>query len=440
MSRLRGRLERLARLEPGAHAPTEVRPTTAPALRQQLDRLLGPGRLVTAADLAPSPPTPRPRGSLPDLTRWLDGERVPVGDSSAWRATWALPPHHRHGRQTIEEIAAAIAASARELFPEHLAGVENLHQIAFLDTETTGLAGGAGTIPFQIGVGRWHPDPARGFQVVQLFLEELHREGALLELLARELAGVRCLVTYNGAAYDVPLLRNRHILTRRPWPLPAATHLDLLHPARTLWRTGHPDCRLATLEASLLGFRREGDVPGAEIPPLYRAYLGGHADSRLAGILRHNRDDLISLAGLLAAAGNAAREPQGATALGVGLLHRRRGHDTSAGLALEAALSTELPRPQRARALKELALAHQRAGAWSEALARWQELQALEPTNPVPSIEAAKLLEHRLHDPAAALAWVEQTLANGRWLPRDREALDQRRQRLRQRLHSEAEP
>jgi len=435
MSRLRARLERLER---GRSAPAETRPTTE--LRQRLERLWGPDQVVTAAALAPGPRTPGPRGARPDLTRWLDGERVPVGGSSAWRVTWTLPPGHRHGRQTVEEIAAAIAASARALFPEHLAGVENLHQIAFLDTETTGLAGGSGTIPFQIGVGRWHPDPAQSFQVVQLFLEELHREDALLELLARELAGVRCLVTYNGAAYDLPLLENRHVLTRRPWPLPAATHLDLLHPARTLWRASHPDCRLATLEASLLGFRRDGDVPGAEIPPLYRAYLAGCADARLAAIFRHNRDDIVSLAGLLAAAGTAAQHPQGAAALGVGLFHRRRGHDAAAGPALEAALSADLPRPQRARALKELALAHQRAGAWPEALTRWQELQALEPANPLPSIEAAKLLEHRLHDPAAALAWVEQALAQVLWLPTDRQALDRRRLRLLRRLHTKAEP
>ncbi|MDF1553130.1 MAG: ribonuclease H-like domain-containing protein [Deferrisomatales bacterium] len=428
MSSLRQRLERLERTP--RKAPQRQSPV-GPELRRRLDRILGTGIAATvdarAATVAPA--ASRPAGP-PDLTRWLDAERVGVGDSSALQVVWEFPPDHRHGKVTVGEIAASIGAGARGLFPEHLGGFEHLHQLAFLDTETTGLAGGAGTIPFQIGVGRWHLDPERGFRVVQLFLEAPHREAALLQLLTRELEGVRCLVTYNGVGYDVPLLQNRHVLTRQPWPLGTATHLDLLPPARALWRTTHPDCRLGTLEASLLGFGRRGDVPGADIPPLYRAYLAGQADPRLAAVFRHNRDDILSLAGLLAAAGEAARCPRGAAALGVGLLQGRRGHGTLARPALEAALRAELPPPQRARALRELSLTHKRAGAWQEALVRWGEMQALDPADPFPVVEAAKALEHRLDDPAAALSLVEQALARGRWIPKDREALERRQRRL----------
>ena len=203
--------------------------------------------------------------------------------------------------------------------------------------------------------------------------------------------------------------------TRQPWPLGNATH---------------PDCRLGTLEASLLGFGRRGDIPGAEIPPLYRAYLSGRVDPRLAAVFRHNRDDILSLAGLLAAASDAARRPRGAAALGVGLLHSRRGHAAQALPALEAALRADLTPPQRARALRELSLAHKRAGAWQEALALWRELQILDPADPFPVTEAAKALEHRLGDPAAALALVEQALANRRWIPKDRGELERRRRRL----------
>ena len=428
MSSLRQRLERLER------TPRESphrQPPISPELRRRLDRILGTGTVATGDALAapPSSAKPHPTGP-PDLTRWLDAERVTVGDASALQVVWECPPAHRHGQTTVAEIATSIEGAARELFPEHLTGIDHLHQLAFLDTETTGLAGGAGTIPFQIGVGRWHPDPDRGFRVVQLFLEELHREAALLQLLARELDGVRCLVTYNGAGYDVPLLQNRHVLTRQPWPLGNATHLDLLHPARALWRATHPDCRLGTLEASLLGFGRRGDIPGAEIPPLYRAYLSGRVDPRLAAVFRHNRDDILSLAGLLAAASDAARRPRGAAALGVGLLHSRRGHAAQALPALEAALRADLTPPQRARALRELSLAHKRAGAWQEALALWRELQILDPADPFPVTEAAKALEHRLGDPAAALALVEQALANRRWIPKDRGELERRRRRL----------
>jgi uncharacterized protein YprB with RNaseH-like and TPR domain len=331
----------------------------------------------------------------------------------------------------VDTLAHSVATGSRDLFPEHLAGVEHLHQIAFLDTETTGLAGGAGTIPFLVGVGRWHPDHTQGFRIVQLFLEELHREAALLQLLSHELDGVRCLVTYNGAAYDLPLLQNRHVLCREPWPLSGVAHLDLLPPARTLWAARHPDCRLGTLEASLLGFERHGDVPGAEIPPLYRAFLSGGATQRLADVFQHNRDDILSLAGLLAAAGDAGREPSGATALGVGLLHSRRGRDEPARPALESALRADLSHRQRYRALKELSVAHKRAGRWAEALGLWCEMRSLDPGDPYPVVEAAKALEHHLGDPGAALTVVAEALIAGLWIPRDREELEHRQRRLR---------
>jgi tetratricopeptide (TPR) repeat protein len=279
-------------------------------------------------------------------------------------------------------------------------------------------------VPFLVGVGRWVP--GQGFRVAQLFLEDLDREAALLEALAEEVRGVRCLVTYNGRCYDGPLLENRHVLNRRPWPLAGAAHLDLLHPARTLWRGAHGDCRLVTLEAGVLGHRRTGDVPGAEIPALYLDYLRRGADERLAAVFRHNRDDLLSLAGLLWAAGTG----RGTPALGLGLLHSRRGRREEAGPLLAAGLAEELPRDLRIQALRELLRSHKAAARWAEALEACAALARLVPADPFPVTEAAILRERRLADPAGALTLVEEALARGPWIPRDREALERRRARL----------
>ncbi|MHB8766314.1 MAG: ribonuclease H-like domain-containing protein, partial [Deferrisomatales bacterium] len=329
MRSLKDRLAGLHR-DPPTPAPP---PAGAAELRGRLDRLLGPGRVVAAAELPPRPPPAPPA----PVDRFVPGRRVAAASGTVYAAEWTAPAGHRHGRLPADDLGALPWAGARELFPELLGGVAGPGEVAFLDTETTGLAGGAGTVPFLVGVGRW---TGGGFRVVQLFLEDLDREAALLEALADELRGVTCVVTYNGRSFDLPLLENRHVLCRRPWPLAAAAHLDLLHPARTLWGRGHPDCRLATLEASILGHGRRGDIPGAEIPELYHQYLRRGATERLAAVFRHNRDDLLSLAGHLW----AAARPGGREALGVGLLHTRGRRPAQALPYLTAGLKEDLPR------------------------------------------------------------------------------------------------
>lgn len=419
---LRGRLAGIGR--PAPHEARALPPCED--LRRRLDRLLGPGRAAAVAPAAPRPP----RAARDPIDRFVPGRRLEAPSGPVFLAEWTAPADHRHGRLPASELGALPGDGARALFPEHLEAVRGAQELAFLDTETTGLAGGAGTIPFLVGVARWVP--GRGFRVAQFFLEELDREAALLEALAQEVRGVRCLVTYNGRCYDGPLLENRHILNRRPWPLAAAAHLDLLHPARTLWRQAHGDCRLVTLEAGVLGHRRIGDIPGAEIPALYLDYLRRGAGARLAAVFRHNRDDLLSLAGLLWAAGTGVGTP----ALGLGLLHSRRGRREQAGPLLAAGLAEELPRELRIKALRELLRAHKAGGRWAQALEACAALRGLAPADPFPVEQAAILLERRLGDPAGALARVEEALARGPWTPRDREALERRRERLARKLVS----
>lgn len=165
-----------------------------------------------------------------------------------------------------------------------------------LDTETTGLATAAGTAAFLIGVGWWEGD---WFRQVQLLLPDHGEERALLTAFEGHVPADAWLVTYNGRGFDWPLLTTRFRLARRAAPAHAG-HLDLLPIVRRLFRHRLPDARLRTAESDLLGLHRVGDVDGWEIPGRYHAFLRGGPVEPLADVVRHNDQDVRSLAWLLA--------------------------------------------------------------------------------------------------------------------------------------------
>jgi hypothetical protein len=164
-----------------------------------------------------------------------------------------------------------------------------------LDTETTGLATAAGTVAFLVGLGRWDGDR---FRQVQLLLPDHAHERALLTALAATIAPTAWLVTYNGRGFDWPLLVARFRLARRAAPLHAG-HLDLLPIVRRLFRHRMDDARLRTAEAQLLGLHRIGDVDGSEIPGRYLRFLRSGIADELVEVVRHNDQDVRSLARLL---------------------------------------------------------------------------------------------------------------------------------------------
>jgi uncharacterized protein YprB with RNaseH-like and TPR domain len=168
-------------------------------------------------------------------------------------------------------------------------------RLVFLDTETTGLAGGTGTCAFLIGLGTVE---GTGFAVRQFFLRDYVEEKAALEALAAALAGCEGLVTFNGKAFDVPLLETRYTLSRLPSPFSRLLHLDMLHPARKLWKLRLESCKLTHLERHVLGIEREGDVPGSDIPGIYFDYLRTGDARGLQPVFYHNALDIITLAAL----------------------------------------------------------------------------------------------------------------------------------------------
>ena len=300
----------------------------------------------------------------------------------------------------------------------------------FLDTETTGLAGGTGTYPFLVGIAWWD---AGGLQVEQFFMRDFSEEHSLLHELAARLAERPVLVTFNGKSFDWPLLENRFTMTRSISTPQLAAHLDLLHPARALWKLRLGSVRLVELErhvldAPRLGWHREDDVASSLIPQYYFDYLRGGSSKPLVGVVRHNQMDLRGLAALfgkintLLASREADREDVDSLDLfGLSRFFERRGESDRAQAACTQALDLGLPAEFRPRARRELALLAKRRGDHEAAATLWNELVA-DPQDGVLACEQLAIhYERRAKDPIRAeefarlgLAKLQRTRANSR--------------------------
>ena len=247
-------------------------------------------------------------------------------------------------------------------------GTPRPERTLFLDTETTGLAGGTGTLPFLIGAARVEAGQLR---LRQYFLTGFGGESAMLRHVQTWTAGVDRVVSFNGKCFDMPLLATRYRLARLPDPFSGIDHLDLVHATRSAFSRVWPDCRLQTAEQRLLGFFRGDDVPGEAIPQLWFDFVRQGVTRTLPAVLEHNRLDLLSLAVLLASLARVFVSPGHACAdaLGIARAHRRSGGEARAYEHLAAAR----PRLEQ-RGLLELARLHRRHGAWRHAIEIWTQL------------------------------------------------------------------
>jgi uncharacterized protein YprB with RNaseH-like and TPR domain len=256
------------------------------------------------------------------------------------------------------------------------AALEDPEKWLFLDTETTGLAGGTGTYAFLIGLAWWD---AGGLQVEQFFMRDFAEEHSLLQELSQRVAKRPVLVTFNGKSFDWPLLENRFTMTRSIAVPKLEAHLDLLHPARALWKLRLGSVRLVELErqvldAPRLGWHRENDVSSALIPQFYFDYLRGGPAEPLAGVVRHNQMDLRGLAALfgkinelLSDSSGAANTIESLDLFGLSRFLQRRGEDDRAHSACSQALAIGLPAEFRPKARCELAQMAKRRGEHAHA-------------------------------------------------------------------------
>jgi len=312
-----------------------------------------------------------------------------------------------------------------------------IDRILFLDLETTGLAGGAGTYAFLVGCG-WFDGGT--FRLRQFFLADFAAERALLESVTQLADDVSCIVTYNGKTFDLPLMETRFALQRMETPFAEVAHVDLLHPARRMWREDDVECRLTYLEQALCGHEREGDVPGFEIPSRYFHYVRSGDARPLQAVLEHNRLDIVSLAMLTARASQLLDEgPSAATtpreAFGMGCLYERAG-------LLEEALAS-FRRARTVEGVRASAVLLRRLRRYEEAAAAWRELLATRNCPPGCVREATEALavhhEHRVRDLDAARTFALEALRM-QATPARQQAVQYRLARLDRKLASHALP
>lgn len=387
------------------------------SLQRKLRRL----GLVKGVQQLKPPATPSPAPEMPGPsyphTGPLPGGPLPTPHGPTWVWQRHYGADHHHG---IYPLGALQHLSPHALT---LLGANTLGpRPAFLDTETTGLVGGAGTLIFLIGVGLWEGDHVR---LHLIFLRTPDEERAALHYLAELLRDVSGLVTFNGTGFDLPILENRFILQRMAPSWRNLPHLDLLTVARLLWSEHLPSRRLSALEQALLGIERAAaDLPSWMIPTAYREYLHTGHTEEMHRIFYHNEMDVLSMMTLLIHC--AQRLDIAATArlaagewVGVGRLYERAGYLEQAEAAWRQALEEDnLPSDVAARLWQALALRRKQAGAWEAALALWEAWAQRLPCAIEPLVERAKYFEWIAHDPVAALRETEQALKRAAQLPR----------------------
>jgi len=344
------------------------------------------------------------------VENWLGGEVIETAQGRHFETEKLYERHRRHGSADIgslaelpEDLLTAISGGATPPVSPS--------EWAFLDTETTGLAGGSGTCAFLVGIGRITPE---GFRVRQFFMRDYCEEASLLDAVARHLAPFRVVITYNGKTFDQPLLETRYRLNRSRPPFGKLEHLDLLHGARRLWKLRYESCRLVDLENQVLGFERQGDVPGALIPYLYFEYLRTHRAARLLPVFHHNALDILTLACLTGivplAFKDAFKDPEnlpfrhGSEIAGIARWLREAGDLEQARALFRRAIQAGMPDELMFRTLWDLAALERKLGAEEQAVAIWNDLAATRNPFRVPALEElAKHHEHRQKDLPRAL-------------------------------------
>src|SRR3989454_6813290 len=376
----------IARMD--AEAPPTV-PALASSLRERLTRLNHP--------VHGAPPRPRPQRSY-ELPRGFEEAMTPFGTAAVRQDVIPLP----------------------RLDPDP-------GSVAYVDTETTGLGGGAGTYVFAAAVAT--PIDC-GLRVAQLFLPEPGMESAFLHALREELERAESLATFNGGSFDLPVLRTRWVMARMPGELSHAAHVDLLTLVRALYRHRLETCTLRFVEERVLGYERDDPLPSALVPEAYFDYLRAGSLDFLEAALEHNRLDVISLVHLHS---RLLRRLQGADAdmdaddwLALGRHRWRRGARADGWRALRnAAPFAQGEAAATAGLLITRRLVRRGSIAGADQLLGWLESSVSDDVRL--SVARARLLEWRRRDPEQALMVVEDAQ---RRMPDAAGDLEHRRTRL----------
>ena len=417
----------------------------------QLDeRLRRLGVVRGAGHLAHRPERKPARTTDRDIHAWVPGQVIENERGAFYLVETVFPLDHPHGGTPLGALLVHPTELLARFTGDDALAQMDFGRAAFIDTETTGLAGGTGTYAFLTGVGHFDED---SFRLYQFFMRDYREEPALLEHLNRKLGELQGIVSFNGKSFDMPLLETRFLLSRLRPELLDAPHLDLLHPARRLWRRQLPSCALSSLEDNVLQVQRDQrDMPGFLIPQAYFRYLQSGDASEISRVFYHNAQDILSLVTLtrhiltIFSAPFDNEPASGSDMFSLGRLCESLGLLVESEQAYRHALATAISPHLRGTIEQQLATLYKRTGRWSDAVALWEKLRSERRGGILPQVELAKYFEHHARDWDRALALAIEAkaqLSASPWHSTSTETLhelDYRIARLRRKLGDPHEP
>ena len=324
-----------------------------------------------------------------------------------------FPQGYKYGEVELFRIFQSSARIISNLARDDKLKEVDINKTVFLDTETTGLAGGAGTYIFLIGVGYFEEDQ---FCVRQYFMRDYNEERALLAAVNDLLSNFKIVVSYNGKTFDLPLMESRYIMSGMKMNLEVLGHFDLLYPARRLWKRRLESCSLSTVEREILKVNRFDDVPGYLIPEIYFKYLKTKNARALKQVFEHNLQDILSLVALVSKMCFLVENPLENTEYGMDIFSvgkifdEEKEYEQSTQYYTEA-LKCNLSEEEVLEILKLSSFAYKRLGEWEEAEVIWKEIiKRSQDFIYYPYEELAKYYEHHLRDYQKAEVVVEEAL------------------------------
>jgi uncharacterized protein YprB with RNaseH-like and TPR domain len=392
-------------------------------LRERLARM-GYFKTVPATVAAPNaaerPPAPpidsAARLGAPDVHEVVEGRHRESPYGRCFVGETRYPLDYAHAGVALSDLLDAAGDALALLGADPRLAFVDPERAVLVDVETTGLAGGTGTYVFLVGLGYF---AAGGFCIDQFFLRDPSEERAMLGTLAETLARCDAIVTFNGKCFDWPLIETRHVYHRLALRPSAPLHLDLLFPARRLFKRRLGACNLTALEVGALGqAERQDDVPGWLIPTIYFDYLRCRDGRPLAQVFHHNRLDILTMLALVVHMARRVTDPFGAAPdhpidfYSLGRFYEHHGRFERAVQCYERALATTAPGLDRAEVLHQLSSAYKRLDDHERAVGIWAEMVAAGASSIYPYVELAKHLEHRAREHERAAELTRQALAH----------------------------
>jgi len=339
----------------------------------------------------------------------LPGEEFSTDFGSTFIFHKDYPPAYQHGIVPFDKnipFKELVNCSNLDISP-----LPPISKIAFLDTETSGLSGGTGTIVFLVGIGAFSDT---GFRMTQIFLRSPAEEKSFLSALEHIIAPYELMITYNGKSFDVPLLNTRYLLNYFPSPFGSIKHLDLLHLSRKVWKIRLSSRSLSALESDILLFKRTSEeIPGWMVPQIYFDYLRDGDAHPLAGVFYHNAEDILSLTALFHHLSDMVRAPcdrieNNLDLISIAGILEKKGDFDQAILLYKEAIIRGIPQYFTHWVLFRLASIYKRILDWDTACKFWT--QAAEEGHLDSCLELAKYFEHQSQNIPQAIGWCQKAI------------------------------